>query len=169
MTDDSPPAFEIRNVTLVHAAVLAELHRACFDGQPWHRPWSEAEMAQVLALPSTRGWLALARREGIVATEPEPAGMLLVQVAGPEADILTLCVRPGQWRRRGTAHALITQGEADLRVVGVEQVFLEVATANTSASAFYEKIGYKILGSRPGYYSNKSGQVFDATTRGNTL
>jgi len=166
MTNDSP-AFEIRSVTPIHAAVLADLHRVCFDGQPWHRPWNETEMAQVLALPGMRGWLALTRHDGILT--PEPAGMLLVQVAGPEADILTLGVRPGQWRRRGTAHALIAKGEADLRTAGVEQVFLEVATANTGASAFYEKVGYKILGSRPGYYSGTLGKVFDATTRGNTL
>ncbi|MBB4287572.1 GNAT family N-acetyltransferase [Roseospira goensis] len=147
-------------VAPAHAAALAALHCLCFDGQPWHRPWDTAEMAAVLALPGARGWLALA--DDGAADAPEPVGMILVQVAGPEADILTLGVRAGPWRRRGVGGRLLTRAEADLKSLGVDRLCLEVSGDNSSAICFYRNHGYSVCGRRPGYYGSHAGLAVDA-------
>ncbi|SDE61202.1 GNAT family N-acetyltransferase [Rhodospira trueperi] len=146
-------------VTPAHAPVLAALHRVCFADQPWHRPWRDSEMAEVLALPGLRGWLATVETPG---PDTDPAGMLLVQIGGDSADILTIATRPGPLRRRGIGRALLARAEADLSGGGVARMILEVAEENSAAIAFYSAHGYTVAGRRPGYYAATGGPSRDA-------
>lgn len=170
----SAPRPRIQPATPAHAAVLAALHAVCFRDQPWHRPWRPEEMADVLALPGVRGWLALAPSPSQAADDDDgdldtPVGLLLVQAVGVDADILTLGVLPDGWRRRGLARALVRIGEKTLDVAGVERVHLEVAEENLAARSFYARLGYAEVGRRPRYYHDAHGVTQDAVTMCRTL
>ncbi|MQX37195.1 GNAT family N-acetyltransferase [Roseospira navarrensis] len=164
------PRPRLQPATPAHAAVLAALHAVCFRDQPWHRPWRPDEMADVLALPGVRGWLALAPDPPPADGDTEatdmdtPVGLLLVQAVGFDADILTLGVLPGGWRRHGLARALVQEGEKTLDVAGVERVHLEVAERNIAAQTFYARLGYSQVGRRPRYYHDENGVSQDAIT-----
>lgn len=83
-----------------------------------------------------------------------PQGFLVGRTAGPEAEVLTLCTDPAH-RRTGCARGLMAAFEAAAQARGVEEVFLEVAEANTAARALYDALGYRPKGYRRDYYTDK--------------
>jgi ribosomal-protein-alanine N-acetyltransferase len=125
---------------------LAALHALAFDDTP--RPWTAAELAGLLAQPST----LLATRSG---------GFALGRVAGPEAELLTLAVHPAA-RRRGLATRLVGDLERLATTAGAGECLLEVAATNHPARALYHRLGYIAVGRRPGYYRPASGPPIDA-------
>jgi ribosomal-protein-alanine N-acetyltransferase len=114
-------------------AILAILEASAEAGT-----WS----ADDLRLPGRRCWVA-ERAAGVV-------GVLLASVAVEgESEILTLAVDPAA-RRQGIASAL-------LRALLRERpgpIFLEVRPSNTAARQLYQRLGFEVVGRRPGYYSN---------------
>lgn len=70
-----------------------------------------------------------------------------------EVQISTFAVHP-QFRRGGVGESLMRYVLERVRSAGAERVFLEVRPSNLSASALYQKLGFKILGTRKGYYRN---------------
>jgi len=143
-----------------HAPVLAAVHLACFTDQPWHPPWDQAAMDSILGTPGVTGWLAVA--DDASAGAPTPIGLLLVQAAVEDADILTLGVCPGPWRRRGVARRLLAEGSAALTDAGVTRLLLEVAETNTGALAFYHAAGFAQVGRRREYFTAGPGPARDA-------
>jgi ribosomal-protein-alanine N-acetyltransferase len=125
---------------------LAALHALAFTDCP--RPWTAAEFALLLAEPST---LLTAR----------PAGFALGRVAGPEAELMTLAVHPGN-RRRGHGTALVLAFEAAAAARGAEEAFLEVAASNVPARGLYARLGYACAGRRPAYYTPAGAPPVDA-------
>jgi ribosomal-protein-alanine N-acetyltransferase len=114
-------------------AILAILQASAEAGT-----WS----ADDLRLPGRRCWVA-----------DSPAGVrgvLLASVAVEgESEILTLAVDP-RARRQGIASAL-------LRALLRERpgpIFLEVRPSNTAARQLYQRLGFEVVGRRPGYYSH---------------
>jgi ribosomal-protein-alanine acetyltransferase len=71
------------------------------------------------------------------------------QVAEGEREILNVAVHP-DFRRLGIATALLRHEMA--RCQGSH--FLEVRESNTPARSLYERLGFEIVGVRPGYYEN---------------
>ena len=124
---------------------LAALHALAFDEGP--RPWTATEFAALLTLETT-----------ILATVP--AGFALGRVALPEAELLTLVVGPSA-RRRGFGLALVEAFETEAAARGAGEAFLEVAGTNTSARALYERLGYRTVGRRPGYYRSAAAAPID--------
>nr|WP_281396676.1 GNAT family N-acetyltransferase [Roseospira visakhapatnamensis] len=139
------------------------MHAACFADQPWHRPWDRAAMDSILALPGVAGWLA------VHEAPPAPVGLLLVQAVVDEADILTLGVLPGCWRRRGIARRLLAHGDASLRAAGVTRWSLEVAEDNAGAVSFYRAHGFVEVGRRRGYFTGEPGRARDALVMARAL
>ena len=125
---------------------LAALHAACFDDTP--RPWTAAEFATILQQPTS---LLVGRHEGFA----------LGRIAGPEAELLTLAVRPDA-RRRGIAAALVSAFEAAAIARGAAECLLEVAVTNAGARALYARLGYGQAGRRPGYYRRAGAPPVDA-------
>ncbi len=119
---------------------LAAIHARCFDDTP--RPWSGDEFAALLALETT----LLAARVG---------GFALGRVAGPETELMTLAVLP-EMRRQGLARTLLADFEAEARMRGAEEAFLEVAETNAVARALYGGAGYVSAGFRRDYYSARA-------------
>lgn len=131
-----------------HAAVLAGLHAATFE-----RPWDAGSLGRLLALP---GSLALLARQA-----DQPQGFILLQLAGEEAEVLTVCVLP-EHRRRGIAGQLLDAALARLGELGIRRIVLEVATDNAAARALYRRGGFVEVGRRPGYYARTGEPPADA-------
>jgi ribosomal-protein-alanine N-acetyltransferase len=125
---------------------LAALHAVCFTDTP--RPWTAAEFDALLGQPTT-----------VLAALPE--GFALGRVAGPEAELLTLAVRPDA-RRSGLGSALVAAFEAQAMAAGAEECLLEVAVTNTAALCLYRRLGFAPVGRRPGYYRRSAAPPVDA-------
>jgi ribosomal-protein-alanine N-acetyltransferase len=78
------------------------------------------------------------------------AGFLVSRaVADDEREILNLAVAP-EFRRQGVGRDLL--GNLLAEAPGV--VVLEVRESNRDARSIYKSMGFKEIGSRPGYYEN---------------
>lgn len=120
-----------------HARVAGALHRTSFDA-----PWDDAAFAQLLEQPGVAG---------LMWTEAEPQGFILIRAVADEAEILTLAVAPAH-RRRGIAAQLLDEACRMLRAGGTHRLFLEVAEDNTAARRLYEAHGFAMIGRRARYY-----------------
>jgi ribosomal-protein-alanine N-acetyltransferase len=85
-------------------------------------------------------------------------GLILIRVAGDEAEVLTLAVSPGG-RRRGLGSALLRAALVQVVAAGAIVVFLEVSIKNTTARALYQEFGFVQAGLRRRYYSDGTDAV----------
>ncbi|HSV28742.1 MAG TPA: GNAT family N-acetyltransferase [Candidatus Omnitrophota bacterium] len=139
---------------LVHAELLAGMHKVCFA-----EPWSAASMTEILAMPGAAGLIAVA--EGSLTPSlggPGPAGLVLWRSAAGEAEILTIAVLP-PWRRAGLGGRLLDAALAGAARDGAEAMFLEAAAGNRAALALYEGRGFAAVGRRRGYYGDDDAVV----------
>ena len=127
-------------------AALAALHARSFVTP---RPWTEAEIARLLADP-----LVFLLVEG-------DAGFLMGRAVAGEAELLTLAVAP-EARRRGLGRKLVSRFLYQARLRGAESAFLEVAEENAAARALYARTGFSEVGRRRGYYRDPKGRAVDA-------
>ncbi len=132
---------------LVHADLLAGMHRICFA-----EPWSPTSMAEVLALAGSEGLIAVDGGSLAPDTEPPgPAGLVLWRRIFDEAEILTIAVLP-PWRRRGVGARLLEAAMDSAAKAGAAAMFLEAAANNDAALALYESRKFTRVGLRKGYY-----------------
>jgi ribosomal-protein-alanine N-acetyltransferase len=119
---------------------LWELDQECF---PPGIAYSRSEL---------RAFLSRKTAEMIVA---ESEGRILGFVLGwrrrAEGQIITLDVRASA-RRHGVGRRLVLGLEGRFRAAGVRRVRLETAVVNTTAIAFYERLGYRRTVRLEGYY-----------------
>jgi ribosomal-protein-alanine N-acetyltransferase len=141
-------ALKLINATSVHAPVFAALHKAAFEGSGT-TPWEEASFTSLLARP---GALAL-----LATREDVPLAFVLAQLAGEEAEIITLGTLP-QVRRQGVAQMLVGELKARVLETGASTIFLEVAADNPPAIALYQSAGFSRIGHRKSYYARPGGQ-----------
>lgn len=132
------------------AQTLAALHAESFGPSAWNA----LQFEQSLALPTTSG--KLIRQNGV------PAGFILLQLAKPDAEILTFCVRP-DLREHGLGARLMAESVHEAEAKGCETLFLEVASDNAAACKLYERNGFRLMGQRKGYYERGSSRA-DALT-----
>ena len=128
------------------SAELAVLHARSFVTP---RPWSEAEVASLLADP-----LVFLLVEG-------DAGFLLGRAVAGEAELLTIAVAP-EARQRGLGRKLVSRFLYQARLRGADTAFLEVAEDNSAARTLYARAGFAEAGRRRGYYRTPTGQAVDA-------
>lgn len=126
-------------------AALAAIHAACFTVP---RPWSAAELAELIASPST-----------LLAEASD--GFALARVAADEAELLTIAVRP-EARGRGLGSALLRDVLTAAAARGAGRMVLEVAADNAAALALYRREGFAECGRRRGYYAAPDGRRIDA-------
>jgi ribosomal protein S18 acetylase RimI-like enzyme len=119
------------------------------ETRPIHltRPSTAADLAWIAPLlaasPEAAQWLP----ESDPVLVVEGCGVLVYRAVAPdEYEILNLAVAP-EHRRQGVARALL---EAALAQGG--SWFLEVRESNHLAQIFYESMGFRAIGVRPGYY-----------------
>ncbi|MFP7674226.1 GNAT family N-acetyltransferase [Marivita sp. S0852] len=112
------------------------------------RPWSDADIAQTCASPH-------------VTLIARPNGAVLVQVLAGDAEILAFAVDPDA-QRSGIATALLSDALNLAARSGCDRIFLEVATSNDAARAFYAARGFAQVGLRKAYYTLRDGTKDDA-------
>jgi ribosomal-protein-alanine N-acetyltransferase len=127
------------------AAEMAALHEAAFVEA---RAWSEAEIADLL-------------RTGRVRAVSRPDGFAMVQIIAPEAELLTIAVRPSA-QGRGIGAALLRAAMADAAAAGASRMMLEVDCENVPARRLYEAAGFAVDGVRKSYYRHPDGHRSDA-------
>jgi ribosomal-protein-alanine N-acetyltransferase len=111
-------------------------------------PWSRGAFLYELERNRVaRCWVT--RREG--EGGQRVLGYLCVWEIGVELHITNLAVHP-EARRQGIAGALLSGMIDDARRRGITLVFLEVRPTNVEALGLYERLGFRIVGRRRGYY-----------------
>ncbi len=107
-------------------------------------PWSLAMF--VLELSKPGGVCLAARRDG------ELIGYLVCSRYDTVWHVMNVSVDPAR-RRTGVATALLRELLARVGDAGA-RFTLEVRTSNTAAIALYERLGFKVAGSRKRYYQD---------------
>ena len=119
---------------------LSSIHRSTFP-----KSWSAAEIAAMLSIPGTQGFVA--------EVAGEATGMALTRTLAEQAEILTIATLPSR-RRLGVAAKLLSQVIEATKTLGAQSIFLEVAQSNSAARALYVKVGFSETGRRKAYYAN---------------
>lgn len=81
------------------------------------------------------------------------AGFCAFWLVYDEIHINNLAVRP-QYRGRGLGTALLQHVLGEAGHLGARRATLEVRASNTDARRLYERLGFYVAGTRPGYYTN---------------
>lgn len=128
---------------------MARLHGLAFV---MPRPWSEAEISDLLASP-------------MCFVLDELHGFVMGRVVAGEAELLTIGVDPDM-QGQGVGTRLMARFLDELDRRGAEAVFLEVAETNVAARALYARAGFIVTGRRRAYYHTPDGAVVDAVVMG---
>ena len=118
---------------------LPGLEQAVFGAEAW-------SAAEILRCVRTSGLVT-----ALAEVDDVPAGYVLTRVADDEAELLTIGIVP-EHRHQGLGQKLWHYHMGQLRAVGVKTVFLTTRTSNTSAQAFYDRLGGQRVGTRKEYY-----------------
>jgi [ribosomal protein S18]-alanine N-acetyltransferase len=124
---------------------LVALEGRCFDW-PWGRLSFEGEMASAGAGSRLAWTTAASGVKRIVA-------YIFFRFIGGEVHIFRLAVDP-EWRRQGIGTRMVDDCLTSARRRGLAAAVLEVRPSNTEAIALYRKFGFRVIATRPGYYSD---------------
>ncbi len=141
----APPHLE--PLGLAHLDILATLHARCFE-----KGWDQTALRPLLATPGVFGHLIL---DG---TETAPVGFVLARSLAEACEILTIGVVP-ELRQSGHGTHLVNSVLTEAKRRGATSVTLEVADDNMAAIALYHRVGFSVVGRRPGYYRREKGRV----------
>ena len=151
-------AFVVREFRAEDAAAASEILREA----PESAGWSIQALVEFMPLP---GAVALmSERAG------RPTGFVLGRLVANEAEILNLAVRE-ECRRQGEGRALVEELLRRFAKSSVSRVFLEVRESNRGAIEFYERMGFRQLGRREGYYQEpqEAALVYERTRESTSL
>ena len=152
-----------RPLDAAHVAEVAALE-ACVMGSD---AWNEALVADELTRLDRVWWMAVGVPAACLPTElvgaagsdvPRLLGYAGGWVVDGDLQILKVGVAP-EARRRGVARELLARVAADARDLGASTCSLEVRAGNLGAQTFYEALGFKGIGMRPRYYSDREDAV----------
>jgi GNAT superfamily N-acetyltransferase len=150
------------HVRSADATEIDQLAQLWFDG------WREAhahlvppELTRVRTLESFRDRLHAALPDiRVVGASGAPAGFCIVK----EDELYQLFVSPDA-RGSGTAAALLADGEARLLASGVQTAWLACAIGNDRAARFYEKCGWRRIGTMINQLETNEGSFLLAVWR----
>ena len=108
--------------------------------------WTKAQIHVELERKSTISLVAETESQTI-------AGWCCGIVLPPEAELLKVAVLAAR-QRQGVASLLLQGFTALLAANGVEQIFLEVRSANSPARRLYQQSGWQEQGKRKNYYKD---------------
>jgi ribosomal-protein-alanine N-acetyltransferase len=149
------PPLDIRHVSLLlatpdRAAEIAAIHQQMFDPA-----WSEASVQGLLEHPASAAYVAL------TGNPKRAIGFVMSQIAGDEAEILSIGVAPDV-QRSGVGQVMMEGLARALRRAEITRLFLDVADDNSGAKALYAKLGFTEIGRRKGYYQRTGAPAQDA-------
>lgn len=126
---------EMRSADLDEIMVIEE---ACFP-TPWPRQVFDME------LKSPRSFAYVTRLDGVIV------GYIVAWMIYDEVHILNIAVHP-DFRRMGVGEGMMRYCLDYFLPKGAKHAILEVRRGNTGAKRLYEKLGFKSIGIRRGYY-----------------
>ncbi|MCQ2582054.1 MAG: ribosomal protein S18-alanine N-acetyltransferase [Alphaproteobacteria bacterium] len=121
---------------------LENLYSLCFPNRK-HK-WAASDFAEI-------------KKSGAEIIASKNAFMVYRCVAD-ECELILIGVAP-DYRRTGTATALMTLIEKESKKQSVKKIFLEVSSTNTPAINLYKKMGYNNIGIRKKYYEDGSDAI----------
>ncbi len=131
-------AVTIREMSVGDVPVIAEIERASYT-----MPWSETSFLSEVY--SRHSITRVAELNGKIV-----AYICIKQVAD-EAVLMNLTVHP-DCRKQGLANMLFSNALPDLLSNSCRFLFLEVRISNIAAKKLYEKLSFKVVGTRKDYY-----------------
>ncbi len=142
----APAKFRVRRYVQNDFETLYAIDQLCYSPEI---AYSRAALRWYLSLDGAQCWIAetlKARRA------PQAIAAFIVAAShGSHGHILTIDVLE-KFRRIGTASALLRRTEAEMEKRGMREIWLETATDNEAAIAFWKKHGYATRGRLPHYY-----------------
>lgn len=145
----APHGLHIEPAQQADAAIIARLH-----AQGFFRGWSMEDFAAYIGGAETPVYVACDAGRKI-------AGFAMLRLAADEAELITIAVDP-KWRGRGVGEALMQALFDDLMTTASRRLFLEVAADNPAALRLYNRLGFKRVSERQGYYRGRDGQPVTA-------
>lgn len=132
---------------------LHAIDQACY---PPSIAYMRGELRWYLSLPGAECIVAEMATETAVASQARRsiAGFVVSVSRGAHGHVVTMDVLE-MHRRKGVASALLRRVESKMKRSGIQEVWLETATNNEPAIAFWEKHGYRTHGVLPNYYPNR--------------
>jgi ribosomal-protein-alanine N-acetyltransferase len=130
----------------IRAAAVSDLDAlAAVEAESFSEAWSRAAIAGYWAGPGARAWIA-------ETPDGQAIGAALFRAVADEAELLRVATAPA-WRRRQVGLRLLTAAFAELDREGVDS-YLEVRADNLPAQELYRRLGFAVVGRRPGYYAD---------------
>jgi ribosomal-protein-alanine N-acetyltransferase len=123
---------------------IAEIERECFSS-PWSRDAFLSELKKGYGLNIVMREIDALENECICAYSCN-------HVIEDELSILRMAVVPGK-RRLGIGEQLLDLVLEQATGQGAVKAFLEVRPSNAKASMLYRKLGFRVIGTRPNYYT----------------
>ena len=130
---------EIRILKSEDLADVAEIERLCFG-----EPWSEKSL-ELLLRDGNFGVAAIEKGRAV--------GYVGVISAPPEGEITNVATHP-DFRRSGIGEGILDALKREANARGIESLYLEVRRSNAPARGLYEKMGFRVVGERKGFYKN---------------
>lgn len=135
---------EIRQAKLYDVPALVRIERDSFDS-----PWSADEITKDVTSDDGSIYVAVA------LMGDERAGYADMRIIKGESQIYNIAVAP-EFRKQGIGEALLDHMVRKSEELGLSIITLEVRAGNEAAMALYEKMGFRKVGTRPGYYAKGS-------------
>lgn len=117
---------------------VLEIERVSFAA-----PWTRGMFEETLSSPVAASY--------IVEQAGKIVGYIIFYAAAREIHVMNIAVHPGL-RQRGLASWMMSRIIGLARKSSAEVCFLEVRESNIPARGLYEKLGFKPVGKRKGYY-----------------
>lgn len=111
-------------------------------------PWSDATFRGEIQNKGISFPMVIVR-----ASDGRVTGYIIYWHIQDEVQINNVAVHP-DFRGKGIGEAAMRLVLKEIREKGANFATLEVRVSNTAAASLYEKLGFKVLGSRKGYYTN---------------
>lgn len=150
-----PLSSDLEPVSLLWASPERAADVAALHAEVFNPAWSQESVTKLLEHPAAAALIAMA------GLRREPAGFIMAQLAGDEAEILSVGVAM-RFQRRGLGQRLIEGLIRAAQRAEARRLFLEVGIDNTAALKLYEKLDFRRVGIRPKYYQRRGEAPVDA-------
>ena len=120
---------------------------AALEADSFTNPWPREQLVWELTNSDVTRIFVLRNESGVIVA------FCLCWVIFEELHINTLAVAPGE-RRQGLATLLMRYVLAETSKEGARKATLEVRASNQAALSLYERLGFRVTATRPGYYTN---------------
>ena len=138
------------------AEAVAKLHSSSF-----YRGWPKEDIAAYIMDTDTPSLVVCDQKRKV-------AGFVMLRLLGDDVELMTIAVDP-KYRGKGVGAALMRACFEDLLMTPSKRMILEVAADNPPAIKLYERLGFKKLSERQGYYARPDGQPATALVMARTL